>query len=217
MGSFMRSDRLLNGMHRVVRHDLPNEIVAVQGLLQLLALEEMDRLSAEGREYLRRVQNAASRVAELAQFLKEMEHLSSFTVQPSRLALAVLGRELQGILQQSFAHTRFEFDWHWHEPAVVGDARVILQAIQQLFAGLLDPPCDRCLVSASSRRQGEENIVLALRIKPAQPIALGATAPVFEHRREVVLARTWLALLNATAELTSAAGGEVQINLLIPN
>src|SRR5260370_33622907 len=109
----MRSDRLLRAMHKVLSHDLPNQIVAVQGLLQLLSLEESARLSADGCEYLRRLQNAARRTAELGRFLKDMEQLGGFTIQTGPVALADLARELQGELQQRYPATQFEFNWRW--------------------------------------------------------------------------------------------------------
>src|SRR5437667_10877292 len=114
----MRSDRLLRGMHKVISHDLPNQIVAVRGLLQLLSLEEADRLTEVGREYVRRLHSAAGRAAELLRFLKEMERLHSFTVQQEMVPLSALARELQGELQRRHPGVEFDFAWQWEVPAV---------------------------------------------------------------------------------------------------
>src|SRR5438046_377554 len=40
-----RADRLLRKMHPVLSHDLPNQLVALEGLLQLLEQEETLRLT----------------------------------------------------------------------------------------------------------------------------------------------------------------------------
>jgi light-regulated signal transduction histidine kinase (bacteriophytochrome) len=204
-------------MHQVVSHDLPNQLVAVQGLLQLLSLEEADRLSEEGREYLRRLHNATRRGAELARFLKEMERLRTFTVQSTTIGLADLARELQGELQQRFPTKVFEFKWQWHEPQAVGDPRVLSQAIRELLIGLIPAAASHCRISASSNRQGKA-IELAFCLEDAQ----GSTpadqpAPPFEQRLEVILAREWLALLNTALELAESSGNEVRFSILIPN
>ena len=60
----MPSDRLLRGMQKVCSHDLPNQIVVLQSLLQMLQLEEADRLSPDGRDYVRRLQKVTRRTAE---------------------------------------------------------------------------------------------------------------------------------------------------------
>ena len=44
-----QAERLLKEMHAVCSHDLPNQMVALQGLLQLLSQEESANLGNEGR------------------------------------------------------------------------------------------------------------------------------------------------------------------------
>src|SRR5260370_33106205 len=84
-----------------------------------------------------------------------MEQLGGFTIQTGPVALADLAGELQGELQQRYPATEFEFNWRWDVTAVFGDARVISQSLQQLFAGLLDADVTRCRVSASSNRRAQ--------------------------------------------------------------
>ena len=92
----MRSDRLLRSMQKVIRHDLPNQMVALVSLLQLLSAEETTRLSADGREYVRRLQNATVRASEMLRFLKQMEQLNSFVPRLEKISVPPLARELQG-------------------------------------------------------------------------------------------------------------------------
>jgi signal transduction histidine kinase len=65
-----RTERLLACFQKALGHELPNQLVAVQGLVQLLREEEAERLSPEGRECLQRlagvVQRAHALVRELA-------------------------------------------------------------------------------------------------------------------------------------------------------
>src|SRR6266542_384953 len=56
--SLAKAERLLRSMHKVFSHDLPNQMVVLQSLLQLLRQEEAQNLTDDGREYVRRLQNA---------------------------------------------------------------------------------------------------------------------------------------------------------------
>lgn len=213
----MRSERLLRGMHKVVSHDLPNQMVAVQGLLQLLSLEETNRLSEEGREYLRRLQNAARRTAELTRFLKEMERLRTFATQPTNFSLAAFAHELQISLQQRYPAKRFEFDWNWHGPALIVDVRVLLQAMQELTGGLIQSSAAHCRVSASSKPH-DGTLELAFCLEQAQTTgSADEEGGPIDQRLEIILAREWLALINAGVDLELPAGAEVRWSIRIPN
>src|SRR5262245_32158836 len=59
-----QTERLLACFRRAAGHDLPNQLVGLQGLLHVLELEEADRLSADGRAYLQRLVAAARRAHE---------------------------------------------------------------------------------------------------------------------------------------------------------
>jgi K+-sensing histidine kinase KdpD len=56
-----RTRQFLDYVSRILGHDLPNHFIALKGLAQLLAVEEEDRLSAEGKEYVGRMAAAADR------------------------------------------------------------------------------------------------------------------------------------------------------------
>src|ERR1700722_1352605 len=124
-GPSTRSDRLLRGMHRVFSHDLPNQMVALQSLLQLLSADEAGHLTKEGQEYVRRLHSATLRACEQVRFLKEMGRINACAARAETIALATLARELQGELQQKHPHTAFTFDWHWDAPSVIGDVRTL--------------------------------------------------------------------------------------------
>ena len=154
-GCPMRSDLLLRDMQKVVNHDLPNQLVVLQSLLHLLDAEESAQVSANGREYLRRLKHAAQRASDMVRFLKEITRINNFTSAAQTVTLADLARELQGELQRLYPGTQFEFAWSWQTPTIVGDARVFLQAMLELFAGFLSPAAQTCRVSALSETHGE--------------------------------------------------------------
>ena len=66
------TDRLLHLLQKALGHELPNQLIAIQGLARLLDLEERDRLSEDGRNYLERLVAAAQRTHELVRSLAEV-------------------------------------------------------------------------------------------------------------------------------------------------
>jgi light-regulated signal transduction histidine kinase (bacteriophytochrome) len=206
----MRFDDLLRAMHKVCHHDLPNQIAVIQGLLHFLD-EESAQLSKEGREYLARLHSATGNAGALARFLREMVKLTDFAPLVETVPLAVLGRELQGELQRRHPERTIEFACHWLAPAVSGDARVLVQALVELFAGLLPATARPCQVQASSERRGEA-VELVFRLDDRA----AATTQVLDQRLEIVLARAWLALCAAQVDLTLPGPAETRIAIVMP-
>jgi light-regulated signal transduction histidine kinase (bacteriophytochrome) len=209
----MRSDRLLRSMHRVFSHDLPNQMVALQSLLQLLSAEEADHLTKDGREYIRRLHSATQRACEQVRFLKEMGRINICTAKAESFALSTLARELQGEMQQKHPHTEFTFEWHWETPAVTGDGRSLRLALSELLHALMGPDAKQCHVSATSRSQADK-IMLSFQLKERH---VAWTARALDQRMEIVLAREWLALSAASLEVTLPADGTARFLISIPN
>ena len=202
-GNTAQAERLLEHMQRIHNHDLPNQIVALQSLLQLLSFEEARNLSEDGREYVRRLQNAARRASELVRFLKDIGRLTSFQCKSETITLASLARELQGELQRQFPEIQFTFDWQWNVPAILGDPRVYLHAIVELCKALLVGHANPCTMRANSRQNGNA-VELAFQIvePPAASDATVTAGVNWSERMEVILAREWLALCGAEAQIT---------------
>jgi light-regulated signal transduction histidine kinase (bacteriophytochrome) len=192
--------RLAEHLQRIHNHDLPNEMVALQSLLQLLSIEESKNLSGEGQEYLRRLQNAARRASNLVRLLKEMGRLNSYNCAAETFDLANLARELQGELQRIWPDKTLTFEWHWSAPTVFGDPRVVLNAILEACKVLLASSAQECLVQASSRRH-EDVTEIEFRIQNRSGIhevREGDTAPSQNvEPLELVVAREWLAVCDA--------------------
>jgi signal transduction histidine kinase len=69
------AQRVLESLRRVLSHDLPNHLVTVQGLAQMLEMDEQDRLSADGRDYLQRLSGAAHRAHTLIRALADLAEI----------------------------------------------------------------------------------------------------------------------------------------------
>ena len=216
-GSPMGSDQLLRAMHKVFSHDLPNQMVVLQTLLQLLDQEESARLSDKGREYVGRLLHVTKRSNDMVRFLKEMSQLNARAIRSETITLNALARELQGELRRLHPARQFEFAWQWMVPAIVGDPRLLVQAVLELFAGFLHPEGETCRVSASSEQCGEA-IELAFHVEETAPTALPPANPqTLDQRMEIVLAREWLALSSAGVELTQPQAGVVHFSIVVPN
>lgn len=213
-----RAERLLSHMQRLHNHDLPNEMVALQSLLQLLSFDESKNLSEDGREYVRRLQNAAKRASDIVRILKELGRLNAHECAAEKVELDRLARELQGELQRGFPELQFQFKWQWRTPAVFGDSRVYLHAVVELCKVLVPASTKALLVQAGSRRRGDFDTLefsfrdTALTQFPQgnHPIAAAPAEPL-----EVVLAREWLALCGADLQFDKcdSSGAAFLINV----
>jgi signal transduction histidine kinase len=68
----LQGERLLACFQKALGHELPNQLVAIQGLARVLEEEEGGRLDDDGRDYLRRLGAAAQRAHELVNALAAM-------------------------------------------------------------------------------------------------------------------------------------------------
>jgi two-component system C4-dicarboxylate transport sensor histidine kinase DctB len=109
-----QAGQLLACVQKVAGHDLPNRLVAIQGLLELLLIEEADRLSPEGHQLVQRVQVATRRAHALTQALEQL--CRSWTEQPAEtLSLYEMARETGARINQLYSDRVIEYDWP--EPA----------------------------------------------------------------------------------------------------
>ena len=82
-------ERLLACLQKATGHELPNELVAMQGLVQLVQMEEGDHLGPESKDYLRRLVSRLRQTLELVRALAEAvrlgrQHLPPKTRGPGR-------------------------------------------------------------------------------------------------------------------------------------
>ncbi len=87
-----RAKQLLAAMHDVCSHDLPNQLVIVQALANLLETEEKNSLSQPAQEYVTRLIAAAKRAGVMVQFLKDMARIQRLQEPIETIELAHLGR-----------------------------------------------------------------------------------------------------------------------------
>jgi hypothetical protein len=211
-------------MHKVYSHDLPNQIVALQSLLQMLQLEETDRLSKDGREYVERLQKVSQRTSQMVRFLKEMGRLHAYIAKPEVLSLNMLARELQASVRQQFPQLEAAYDWQWNVAAIDADYRTFSQALSELLSCLLPSDCKACRVRALAQIAGNQIAVdfflaasgTASDNKPNPGLGRGCSPPPAE-RMEVTLARELLAISEATLEIDPQGNGGIRFTIFLPN
>ena len=120
-----RAERVLGHLRKALGHDVSNQLVAVQGLLQLLQMEEADRLSPDGQDYLRRAATAAQRAQALIATLKELARLG-WDKLPAREVVS-----LDGLVRELTAEVKA------HHPACTLECRLAHDAVRVTAPGRL--------------------------------------------------------------------------------
>jgi signal transduction histidine kinase len=133
-----RAERLLGHLGKALSHDVSNQLVAVQGLLQLLQMEESARLSPEGQDYARRAAAAAQRAQGVIGTLKELARLGGEHA-PAREVLSLDGlvRELAAELKALHPACALECRLAPDAVRVAAPGRLLHQALLRLLRPLV--------------------------------------------------------------------------------
>lgn len=128
------AERVLACFQKALAHELPNQFVAVQGLVSLLQQEEDDRLSPEGRECLRRLAGVVRRTHALVRELAEVGRCVSGAAPTAGTAcLSEAAQEALAELKQLSPGAPIEY--HVLDP---GTTLPVAEAgLRQVLAGLL--------------------------------------------------------------------------------
>jgi signal transduction histidine kinase len=111
-----RLERLLACFQQGLGHEMPNQLVAVGGLLRLLELEEGERLSPDGRDYLGRLQAAVQKLNLLATGLADLARTARPQDRPrgeagrSGGSVGQLAEEVVAEVKQLFPDRPIEYD-----------------------------------------------------------------------------------------------------------
>src|SRR2546423_12437965 len=111
------AERLLTCFQKGVGHELPNHLVALRGMLQMLEMEEGARLGAEGREYLHRALGAAERAHGLISGLAELGRMFRDRKLAEHVAVREVAEEATATIKKLFPEAIF--DYHESKPAPV--------------------------------------------------------------------------------------------------
>lgn len=217
-----QAQRLLDAMRPVCSHDLPNQAVALQSLLQLFAWDEASQLSPQGREYFERLQSIANKTYALTQYLKELARLQRYQPRGERLTFAAVVDDLRAEVQRAEPDCRWTWQCRWRQDGFRADRRLVQQALVQLLhvarAGLagLAPTVD--METTAGADEHIEWTIAALPGHASAPAAERRGADANEQRLAYNLAQEYLAATGIVCrDGPVPAPGAVAFTLVIPN
>jgi light-regulated signal transduction histidine kinase (bacteriophytochrome) len=215
----MRAQRLLDAMHPVCSHDLPNQTVAMQSLLQLFAWDEAESLSPQGREYFQRLQAVASKSLAFTQFLKDMARLEKHTVHSETVVLAQLADDVRIDSQRLFPEVSWSWQLTWHIDQVRTDRRLLHRGLLHLLRAAALGAAAPVTVEMEARRRAEQvqwNVTIRLDQGEAAAAEV-AEAIQIERRLAGTLALEYFAVGDiACRQVASSPGGATTYALVIP-
>ena len=214
-----RPARLLRAMHKVLSHDLPNHLVVVQSLIQLLEVEERDHLGTQGREYLTRLIGAAQRTQMLSKYLKDLDRLQGLTETQDLIHLPTLLEEIQVDLAAASTPCQITWKMSSQPPNWRLGRRTFQRCMTELIRLAVDlGSVDRLVVEVETGATASG--IFALTLRCVAPLPTQAFLPHnrtnLEQRLEYLLARelaaTWTGELQA-----SLSEGAILFHLTIPS
>jgi signal transduction histidine kinase len=161
------AEQLFSLLQKALGHELPNQLIAVQGLARLLQSEVGDRLGNDGQEYLQRLAAAAQRshemVRALADFLRALRTASPIT----RVALPDVIREATAELNLLYPGRQIEYHFPETGPYLLMPAIVVRQIAGHLLRNALQsstfPAGPGRAASGSDRSKEEQRIDVGVR------------------------------------------------------
>jgi signal transduction histidine kinase len=156
-------ERLLSLLQKALGHELPNQLIAVQGLARLLETEA-DHLSDDGKEYLQRLAAAAQRSHEMIRALADFLRALRAGKPGTRVSVADVVRESAAELNVLHPGRTVSYDFPETGPYVLVPAVVVRQIVGHLLRNALQAgsPEDRVRIEVGAR-QTENTVELWVR------------------------------------------------------
>ena len=201
--------RLIAAMHQTCSHDLPNQVVALHSLINLIEMDESENLDATGRDYLARLKSVARKMGSMADFLRELAQLPRATPVRERIDLAQLVRELAAAAR--FSGIAITWETRLRVDAVVADHRAVHQSLADLTQLLAENRPAKGAVFSFNSTALSTGVRVELGLRPSP----GITMESIERRLDYVLARERLAAINVEL-LFAVPGDSIMFALVFP-
>ncbi len=159
-------------LRRVLGHDLPNSLVAIQGLARLLLLEQAERLDEEGRLHLNRLLANARQANELVRDLADLGELLRDPGPVEPIDLAEVVQEAAASVKVLCPGRWIEYHLNQPLPRLTMAHRPWLQVLVLLFRGLAERsagggPCRIC-IRGEETSEGAQVVVEAPELRLAE-------------------------------------------------
>jgi signal transduction histidine kinase len=154
---------LLSLLQKALGHELPNQLIAVQGLARLLQTDSGDRLSDDGKEYLQRLAAAAQRSHEMVRALADFLRALRAGKPGTRVSVADVVRESAAELNLLYPGRPVVYDFPETGPYVLVPAVVVRQIVGHLLRHALQAGLAEGLRIEVGARQQENSVELWVR------------------------------------------------------
>lgn len=169
---------LMACLRKALGHDLPNLLVAIQGLARLLELEEGPHLGGDGRDYLARIRVGAERGQALVRALAEVIRAAADDEPSQPVGLNELVEEAAAEVRRQLAGAPVEFRFDILVSDLEAPPRRLRRALVELFRR-----------AAQAREEAPRRVeVRAARLPEGVEIQVAAPGPALspeEFRRLV--------------------------------
>jgi signal transduction histidine kinase len=158
-GSLQQLDQLARCYRKALGHELPNLLVALQGLARTLELEQGERLDDEGRAYLDRIIQAAQKADTLTRTLAGLGKLAGPENPPEPVALDDLVQE--AVAEMTIACRGQVIEWRTaaNLPAVLAPRSALRYALVQVLRNAVQGAAvgrDLCIAIEASLRGAQQ-------------------------------------------------------------
>ncbi len=126
-------ERLVGCFQQALGHELPNQLVALQGLARLVEREQGDRMNDEGRSHLLRMADLARRTDEVVRALAEISRLTRDPGPAEAVSLPEAAREAAA--EVNLLSSGCSIDYHFDSDASV--LRVARRGLRLVLLHLL--------------------------------------------------------------------------------
>jgi two-component system OmpR family sensor kinase len=128
-----RKEWLLGGYQAALGHELPNRLLGIEGLAQLVLADEAERLSPGGRDLLERLADLAGRTHRMVRSVAEVGRLDRDPGPLEPLPLTEMVSEAVAVVKFLFNRPPVEYIIEQSMPTVVVPRRPLCAALQQLL------------------------------------------------------------------------------------
>lgn len=136
------AERLLPVLGKALGHDLPNQLVSIQGLARVLELEDGANLSEAGRDYLQRIATAAKRLHTQARALAAIIKATGDRRPAEAVPLASAAREAAAEVSQLFPGRPVVYHFDDAAPVLELPREALHQVLVQLLRNAVQAASD---------------------------------------------------------------------------
>jgi signal transduction histidine kinase len=144
-------DQLLALLQKALGHELPNQLIAVQGLARLLDADARDRLGDDGRDYLQRLSAAAQRAHEMVHSLADLIRALRAPRSTLRVPVADVVREAALEVNSLFPDCHFEYHFPQYGPFLTVPVTVLRQVVLHLLRHACQSAASRAVIETGAR------------------------------------------------------------------